>query len=320
MLVIPNVITSTDFIGTIVKRESQSAAYRRLLGSPSPSPDRRFLINLTDFDYIMNLKSCHQLGIKPKFIVLIHSAPVNRDRRDNIRETYAQYKEDNRVIFFLGRVSDPSLQKELEVENILYEDTVQGNFVDAYRNLSYKHIMTLKWATEFCPETKFIFKVDDDVFVNTPFVRKFTHQFSHFNNFIMCPRLWTSPPIRDEKSKWYVSEKEFSDEFYPEYCSGWGILLSSDVATILPRVAETTPFFWIDDVYVWGMVRIKTDLKLINTDNLFLNYETVQEMLAGKINMTRALGSLFTSQLPNDQTQRIWSTVKNYTDRGYYKL
>ncbi|GAB0090257.1 Hexosyltransferase [Sergentomyia squamirostris] len=286
----------------------------------TPAPDRRFLINLIDFDYTINLKSCKELGIKPQFIILIHSAPMKRMNRDNIRQTWGGWKVDHRVIFLLGAVSDENLQKQLEIENAVFEDMVQGNFVDSYKNLSYKHIMAMKWATEFCPETQFVFKSDDDIFVNPPFIRKFSHRISNFKNFMMCPLAWYADAIREKTSKWYVSRDEYPNDQYPVYCSGCGVLLSIDTAQKLHKAAERTPFLWVDDVYVLGLVRMTAGLRITPVESLLLESIPADEIFAGKRNITRALDTMFSYELTNVQIRTIWEVVKDYTDRGYYDL
>lgn len=47
----------------------------------------------------------------------------------------------------LGAVNNESLQNAINEESERYHDLVQGNFVDSYRNLTYKHVMGLKWIT-----------------------------------------------------------------------------------------------------------------------------------------------------------------------------
>lgn len=71
-----------------------------------------------------------------------------------------------RVIFLVGTVNDSTVQQRIEEENYLHHDIVQGNFLDSYRNLTYKHVMGLKWVTYFCRQARFVFKADDDIFVD----------------------------------------------------------------------------------------------------------------------------------------------------------
>ena len=47
---------------------------------------------------------------------------------------------------------DRQLQESVARENDLHHDLVQGDFLDTYRNLSYKNIMGQLWASEFCEQ------------------------------------------------------------------------------------------------------------------------------------------------------------------------
>jgi len=53
----------------------------------------------------------------------------------------------------------------LEAED--HNDVVLEDFHDTYLNLTLKTTFLLKWLGKSCPDSKFVFKVDDDVFVNT---------------------------------------------------------------------------------------------------------------------------------------------------------
>ena len=53
----------------------------------------------------------------------------------------------------------------LEAED--HNDVVLEDFHDTYLNLTLKTTFMLKWLGKDCPSAKFVFKVDDDVFVNT---------------------------------------------------------------------------------------------------------------------------------------------------------
>ena len=54
--------------------------------------------------------------------------------------------------FCAGRTPDSQLQESIARENELHHDIVQGDFLDTYRNLSYKNIMGQLWASEFCEQ------------------------------------------------------------------------------------------------------------------------------------------------------------------------
>ena len=51
-----------------------------------------------------------------------------------------------------GVPSDRQLQESVTRENEIHHDLVQGDFLDTYRNLSYKNIMGQLWASEYCEQ------------------------------------------------------------------------------------------------------------------------------------------------------------------------
>ncbi|NXI49076.1 B3GT5 galactosyltransferase, partial [Chloroceryle aenea] len=57
-------------------------------------------------------------------------------------------------------------------------------------------------------------------------------------------------PIRKTESKWYVSREEYPGNTYPPFCSGTGYVLSTDVATQIYNVAESTSFIKLEDVFI----------------------------------------------------------------------
>ncbi|XP_055700689.1 beta-1,3-galactosyltransferase 5-like isoform X2 [Phlebotomus papatasi] len=292
---------------------------QRISGIEYPAPDRRFLIDLRDFDYIINQKSCRQLKMQPKFIILIHSAPRKRENRDNIRQTWGGWKLDHRVLFLLGTVDSEDLQNEIQSESDFFGDIVQGNFVDSYKNLSYKHVMAMKWATEFCPETQFIFKSDDDIFVNTPLISQFVQKLGNVTDFILCVINGGQPVVREKNTKWYVSPEEFPNDTYPVYCSGCGVLLTTDVARKLHKAAESTPYLFVDDVYVLGILREKIGARISPIGDLHMGSDKSDDMFAKKKNITDVNFYMFTYELTNQQIGQFWEVVYDYMSKGYYK-
>ena len=93
-----------------------------------------------------------------------------KQARDAIRATWGRpqfkHSQSGVLVFLLGSSSDQTIQAQIRDENIENSDIVQGNFLDTYHNLSYKNIMGKLWVTEFCPQTKFVVKTDDDCYVD----------------------------------------------------------------------------------------------------------------------------------------------------------
>jgi len=93
---------------------------------------------------------------------------------------------------------------------------------------------------------------------------------------IICP-LWLEgqqPILRDPKTcmKWCVDPKDMEGQtFYPQYCAGIGYIVSQPVIPLLYNASRSTPFFWIDDVYVTGLLvkKLTTKIDFVNVRNRF---------------------------------------------------
>ena len=103
-------------------------------------------------------------------LVYIHSAPENFDRRDIIRSTWGRVKEHNgtkvQLMFIMGTTSNLTHMQEIQTESSKKKDILMVDFVDSYRNLSYKALSALRYVGDHCQHVPFILKTDDDTFVN----------------------------------------------------------------------------------------------------------------------------------------------------------
>lgn len=145
-----------------------------------------------------------------------------------------------------------------------------GNFIEAYRNLPYKHVMGLRWASfHKCLRPTFIIKMDDDIVVDFGQLfeyllkQKQRHQLANKNvddiHFLAGYIFRHVQPIRKRQNKWFVSEDEFSGNEYPDYLSGWLYVTIPKTARALVVAASEpfTPIFWIDDTWITGILREK---------------------------------------------------------------
>ena len=107
---------------------------------------------------------------KLRLVVVVYSAPAHYERRRVIRKTWGSaFKKilGVRMIFMLGHPPNKSLQKTIVAEADKYDDLVQEDFVDTFANLTLKATFMFKWLTSNdCLSSKFMFKTDDDNFVN----------------------------------------------------------------------------------------------------------------------------------------------------------
>ena len=220
-----------------------------------------FPLTTGDNPFRINNKQICQGANGILFIVLVHTATEHFKRRQSIRETWANislYKNVHmRVVFLIGLTKKKEIQAELEKENKMHGDLVQGNFLDTYHNLTHKGVMGFKWVTENCRQAKFIVKVDDDVFVNTLQMVD-NVLFKNINNSRQILG-WVkkeniAPVLR--WGKWKVDEDEFINHtHYPfPFCKGFFVILTGDIIEQLYEAAKITLFFWIDDIYLFGLL------------------------------------------------------------------
>ncbi|XP_017772816.1 PREDICTED: beta-1,3-galactosyltransferase 5 isoform X1 [Nicrophorus vespilloides] len=228
--------------------------------------DYHTLMDNREFSFKMLTIVCNESY--PFLLVMVHSAPTNFAKRKTIRETWGQRHDGMKLVFMLGAVDDYKLQKKLELENALHGDFVQGSFKDTYRNVTYKHVMVLKYAVYHCPSAKYILKTDDDVFVNMVVYLDFLNEdlSTHgVTDLLFCNVVKDSEAARSYRSKWRVSFKEYPQRVYPTYCPGWTLLYSPDVVFKLYKEAQIRPYFWIDDVLITGI--LMKNLNLTHTHN-----------------------------------------------------
>ena len=106
---------------------------------------------------------------KLRLLIMVYSSPNNYERRRIIRKTWGKAFANFpgvRMLFLLGQ-SPTGLESDLESEASKYEDMVQEDFIDTFVNLTLKATFMFKWIKDNdCLSAKFLFKVDDDTFVN----------------------------------------------------------------------------------------------------------------------------------------------------------
>ena len=227
-----------------------------------PKLTTSFPLTIQDNPYqLINRKVCTVVK-DLLFVVVVHSSTLNFQRRNNIRETWANsnlfLNHSMRIVFILGKPQKDSTQALIEHENVLHGDIVQGKFIDSYHNLTHKGVLGLRWVTEHCGHAKIIVKVDDDVFLNIfKLMDNMLTEYSKISRQIMCAvRAKGTSKIQRGSGKWKVDEGEFFNmtHFPVTYCNGFFVVMTGDIIPELYTAAKVTPFFWIDDVYIFGQL------------------------------------------------------------------
>lgn len=315
----PQIITEYMSFVTINGNDNATMLPSPVLIHELPWNDFETLVDLPDFKFTMNQNACgggdsHSPSRQPFTIVLIHSAPRNWNKRNTIRETWGKEDSRSRILFLLGAVNSTKLQHRLEQENKIFNDMVQGNFIDAYVNMTYKHVMALKWFTYYCPNAKYLLKTDDDVFVHSPNVYEYLESgVPERRKLLFCSKTENARISRSYRSKWRVSTKEYPGRYYPTYCPGFSIIYSADIAYTLYKEAQKQPYFWIDDVHITGSLAKLSNITITPFSKLYLTKSQRRSIFNGYLNATSTM-FLFTSpNLTEDEIRSLWKLVATPT-------
>jgi hypothetical protein len=263
--------------------------------SSSPIPENLTLAELRDrvvqmrhsrprnphpFKYVINPQDVCSGDVF--LLVYVHSAPSHFKQRMAIRETWGNSNNFPgvavKVVFLCGIIPSKegsAVQDALSLEADTYGDIVQENFIDSYRNLTYKGIMGLKWITQYCRNARFLLKSDDDIFINmfslvTHLKRIESQRGRPVRKLLLCLVWYHMKVMRDTHSKWYLSPTEYPDDYFPTYCSGSAFILSTDVAAAMFDASFKVPFFWVDDFYVTGLLAREVGVTHENFNSVYM--------------------------------------------------
>lgn len=194
-------------------------------------------------------------------LIYMHSEVSHFSSRTILRETWAGLNnfKDIRVktVFFLGDAARPEDGPGVAFEQSAYKDIVQGDFVDVFTNLGIKAVMVSQWISRHCSHARYVIKADDDMFLD---IFRLTELF--------IPRIWHSPKTlmchfqkggsrqiqRDPHNRWYVPTHLLANQtYYPAFCSGYVVLMTTDVMPALYRGSFKASLIAVDDAFLFGL-------------------------------------------------------------------
>ncbi|KAL1110517.1 hypothetical protein AAG570_008045 [Ranatra chinensis] len=189
-----------------------------------------------------------------------------------IRQTWGHFgmRKDVALGFVVGTSKESPMNSLTSQESLIYGDVIRANFIDTYDNLTLKTVSFLEWIDNYCSQVKFILKTDDDMFINFPKLLNFIEK--HLNNertiFGRLAKKWK--PIRNSRSKYYVSLKQFSPVVFPDFTTGPAYLLTGDIVRDMYKNALNHTYLKLEDVFTTGIVAQSINVKRVHI-NEFLN-------------------------------------------------
>ena len=208
-------------------------------------------------------------------LILICTQHRRSEYRDVIRKTWLKSSIENtgniRYVFLLGNTNDVEAQKAINEENTQHGDIIQDDFMDAYKNLTYKILMGFKWAVTRCHNARFVMKTDDDMYVNTGLLLNVVKMYgTQLQDSVGGYCKGRKIPDRNPKSKWYVSNKTYPYKNYPDYCFGFGYITSMHVVKRVFDIHPHVPFFVFEDIYVGSCIqKLHVNTTSLNGFHLF---------------------------------------------------
>lgn len=196
---------------------------------------------------------------KPPYLLLVIKSIVPHfDRRQAIRESWgrAGVLDGRRIatVFLLGKTTPtdhfPDLSDMVKHEAALYGDVLQWDYRDSFFNLTLKEVLFLEWFGTHCASAQYVFKGDDDVFVNTHHILTYLGNFSvsSTKDLFIGDVITNAGPHRSKNLKYYIPESVFLGG-YPPYAGGGGYLYSGNLALRLRTISRLVTLYPIDDVY-----------------------------------------------------------------------
>ncbi|XP_067092638.1 N-acetyllactosaminide beta-1,3-N-acetylglucosaminyltransferase 2 [Osmerus mordax] len=229
-----------------------------------PERYKDFLLYMRCRTYPLVVDQPHICKEKPFLLLAVKSLAPHFDRRQAIRESWGRAglmaNQTVATVFLLGNATavdhHPDLSGMLRYESIQHHDILQWDYRDSFFNLTVKEVLFLDWMRTQCPDAKFIFKGDDDVFVNTLRILEFLKGLTEpkARNLFVGDVITNAGPHRDKKVKYFIPESMFVGT-YPPYAGGGGYLYSGDLAHRLHNVSQRVALYPIDDVYTGMCLR-----------------------------------------------------------------
>ena len=133
-------------------------------------------------------------------------------------------------------------------------------FTEEYSKLTLKGVMWLNWVSANCPGVRWVIKIDDDVAVNVHYLVEYLTQEHGDTRHFIGGSLATGGDAKISRagsgSKWQVDDSQFPGlEHFPfTYSLGHFVVLSGDLVRPMAEAARSAPFFWLDDVFMFGLL------------------------------------------------------------------
>ncbi|XP_044134419.1 acetylgalactosaminyl-O-glycosyl-glycoprotein beta-1,3-N-acetylglucosaminyltransferase-like [Bufo gargarizans] len=246
-------------------------------------------------------------GTSPLLLLAIKSHPASFTRRGALRSTWAKSVDIMGYMVrpvFLMAISDMHMEI-VKLENDEYKDILLWDFTEGHHNLSLKERCFLEWLNYNSPQAAFIFKGDDDVFVNPASLVQYIKMQATSPSTLHGALQRHSVVLR--YSKYKISETLFPYSKYPYFLSGGGFLFPGASVQLLYHASLHLPVFPLDDVY-FGLLSLAA--------NLSLHHDSRFYVFGLKFDPCDYKQAFVVHRIEPDYLQKIWKLVQEAQCNG----
>lgn len=166
-------------------------------------------------------------GTKERDLIacFVLSSPKNVIARNAIRQTWGIAMKP----LFVIALSDNETMSLVINEAELHNDIIVEDFIDSYVNLTIKTAYAMKHFLRHFSNSKYFFKIDDDVYLNVENLMKMINDDALPKDAIVGRKVTDSKPHREKDSKLYIPYWLYEDEAFPPYHDGPSYIIPGNV-------------------------------------------------------------------------------------------
>lgn len=211
----------------------------RTAGFDEDTSEMLYRASLLENDRVLSPPSCDD---DVYLLVIVVSEPGHFSHRVQLRETVRvlPYRGKRfRIVFITSRPKDPNTDAILHSESLVYNDIIQASHWNAYRNMTYTALESLKWTMTECGHVKFLLKIDDDVLVIYEHILDYAMGLEEENVRLVYAGLHNENPLpsRNVDEKWYLSYADYKYKTLPPFVCGFAVLFSQDTVREIYRAS-----------------------------------------------------------------------------------
>ncbi|XP_059173035.1 beta-1,3-galactosyltransferase 5-like [Physella acuta] len=235
-------------------------------------------INEHHYAYLYNnYKAC--AGGFYKILFVVPSEPASFDKRNLIRRgsiaEFIKRKQNAKLLFFLGRPAaeenDIDIQLSINQEIREFNDIVQEDYEDVYKNGYIKYMSMLKWASIYCRKAEYVIRVNDDVEIDLQVMTDALNSTrSVFINYVVGLKVTNVSVVRDASqaklTRYYLTHQEYPEDTLPPFIYHIAAGFPIRTAMRLYQAALRVPVLKLEDVFITGLCPQLVDVALVHVD------------------------------------------------------